>query len=124
MNSVKITAGGFDKVVFESEIDTLAGGATIDPSGVSFTDGVIPAGTLVSVMESNGFVYPVKITNPGASATFDRTPLGFTASTVPIEENTLVGIVIEGVARKAALHADVQSSVAKLRTELPKITIV
>lgn len=124
MNSVKITGGGFDPAVFESVIDTLAGGATLDVSGVSFTDGVVPAGTLVSEKDSNGICYPVKITNPGGSATFDRNPRGFVYGTVSIDDNTLVGIVIEGVVRKDALAAEVKSSAAAISAKIPKISFV
>ncbi|WP_343302854.1 hypothetical protein AAHN97_15010 [Chitinophaga niabensis] len=124
MNGIKITGGGFDKVVFESEIDTLAGGVTLDVSGVTFADGVVPAGTLVSVKDSNGFSYPVKITNPGDSATFDRVPLGFVHMTVPVDDNTLVGVVIEGVVRKDAVAADVKTSAKAIAAVIPKITFV
>lgn len=124
MNGVKVAGGGFQAVVFESVIDTLAGGATIDPSGVTWTNNEIPAGTLVSIKDANGICYPVKITNPGASATFDRTPLGFVHATVSVQDNTLVGIVIEGVVRKDAVSADVKASANAIMAKCPKITMV
>lgn len=125
MNGVKITGGGFDKVVFESVIDTLAGGATlVDPSGTSVVNEEIPAGTLVSVKDADGYVYPIKITNPGGSATFDREPLGLVHATVSADANPLVGIVIEGVVRKDAVSADVKASAAAIAAKIPKITFV
>lgn len=124
MIGVKVSGGGFQAEVFESVIDTLAGGATINPSGVTWENDEIPAGTLVSVKDANGICYPVKITNPGASATFDRTPLGFVYATVPVQDNTLVGIVIEGVVRKDAISDDAKASAAAIMAKCPKLTLV
>lgn len=119
---------GFDKVVFESIIDTVAGGACLDPTGLSelFTDGVVPAGTLVGKKDGTSGLHKVVTVTPGSPDTYDVVPLGFTAQSVKIDNNPLVAIVIEGVVRKEALATAYQNAVADIEAEgvLPKITFV
>lgn len=126
MNGVQIEQEqGFEKVVFESVIDTLAGGVCLDVTGVSFTDNIIPAGTLIGVKDpATGLAKVVTITNPGANATFSPTPLGFLYKSIKKDSNPLGSIIIEGVVRTAALSADAKASVAKIAAALPKITLV
>jgi hypothetical protein len=121
---------GFQKVVFESIIDTVAGGGCLDPTGLSqiYTDGVVPAGTLVGVKDaSTGLHKVVTITN-GDPDTYDATPLGFTISAVKIDENPIVGICIEGVVRRESVNAAGEEitagRVTDLKDDLPKITFV
>lgn len=118
--------GGFEKVVFESVIDTYAGGVCLDPTGLStlFPDLVVPAGTLVSYPDATtGLSKAITIT-PGSPDTYDKVPLGFTMTSIKIDNNPLVGVCIEGVVRKAALSTDLQTGVADLKSVLPKITFV
>ena len=119
---------GFSKVVFESVIDTVAGGGCIDPTGLSelFPDGIIPAGTLVGKKDGTTGLHKVVTVTPGSPDSYDVTPLGFTIQDAKIDNNPLVGIVIEGVVRKAALSTALQNAVADIEAEgvLPKITFV
>lgn len=133
MKGIKTEGGGFDKVVFESVIDTLAGGATLDLTDYDDNDtGVVPAGTIIGRKDpSTGLAKPVTITPgdpeavPPTEATFDPEPFGYVAHTVPAEDNCLVGVVIEGVARIDALpDADAAEAVTELGKAIPKVTLV
>lgn len=126
--------GGFEKTIFESVIDTVAGGACLDPTGLStlFADGVVPAGTLVGEKDATtGLHKVVSITN-GSPDTYDVVPLGFTMHPVKIDNNTLVGICIEGVVRKGLVWAGVSGTgtiitnaqIDDLKDNLPKITFI
>ena len=118
--------GSFEKLVFESVIDTYAGGVTLDPTGLSalFTDGKVPAGTLVSYPDATtGLSKAITIT-PGTPDTYDKVPLGLTYATIKIDNNPLVGVVIEGVVRKKALSAALQTGADDLKSVLPKLTFV
>lgn len=118
----------FEKVVFESVIDTFAGGVTLDPTGLSdiFTDGIVPAGTLVGKKDATTGLSKVVTVTPGSPDTYDVVPLGFTHATVKIDANPIVGVVIEGVVRKDALSTAYKNAVADIEAEnvLPKITFV
>lgn len=127
MNSVITTAGGFDKVVFESVIDTIAGGGTVEVSGYTNADGIIPAGTLVGEKDASTGLHPI-ITTTGSAGTLSGTPMGMVHATVPLVTagNNVVGIVIEGVARIAAMPDDISDALdlAAVATAMPKITFV
>ncbi|HZF64196.1 MAG TPA: hypothetical protein VEZ55_06925 [Chitinophagaceae bacterium] len=123
MNSIKKEAGGFEKVVFESVIDTLAGGTSLDVTGYVNADGVIPAGTPVGPKNASTGLSAI-ITNSGGTPS--ATPIGYVHHTVPLvaNGNNLVGVVIEGVMRAAAMPAGYTSALGALRTATPKVTIV
>lgn len=120
--------GGFEKVVFESIIDTVAGGVCLDPSGLNekFTDGIVPAGTLVGVKDPVTGLHKVVTVTTADPDTYDATPLGFTAHSIAIDANPIVGVVIEGVVRKDALSTEYKNAVEDLvaNGKLPKITFV
>ena len=126
MNSVTTTAGGFDKVVFESVIDTLAGGGTLEVTGYSNSDGIIPAGTMVGPKNASTGLHP--IVTPDGDGTLPSTPIGFTHATIPLVSagNNVAGIVIEGVVRLAALPggAPVAGDITAMKAAMPKITLV
>ncbi len=127
MNGVVIEQEqGFEKVVFESVIDTLAGGVCIDPTGQSWTNDIIPAGTLIGIKDpATGLAKPVTISSPGGSATFSPAPLGFLRQSIKASDsNPLGSVVIEGVVRLKALPATYQQSATPLKAALPKITLV
>jgi hypothetical protein len=117
MNSRVITTGGFDKLVFESVKDTLAGGVTLDLSDFANSDGIVPAGTLVGYRDGTTGIAPVvKVQKSGSATVFSLPPLGLTIHTVPITDNTLVGVVLQGVARKQALPAASAFAVDEIAT--------
>lgn len=115
--SVKRTSGGFQKVVFENVVDTLAGGVIltgIDPN--DYPDGVVPEGSLIGKNLTTG---------AGSVQTApDGTSVGLLYRDSPVDDNTFAGVVIEGVARIKALPASVQANLAAVKTALPKITFV
>lgn len=128
MNSVTETPGGFDKVVFESVIDTLAGGITVDVTGYDDTDnpGIIPAGTMVGAKDNTTGLAPI-VGLTGTAGTLDGDPIGLTHATIKlvVGGNNLVGVVLEGVARKAALpFAPASADLTTMRAAMPKITLV
>jgi hypothetical protein len=121
---------GFEKTIFESVTDTLAGGATLDPTGLSaiFTDGVVPAGTLVGVKDETTGLHKVVTITDASPDTYDVEPLGFTMASVKIDNNPLVGVALGGVVRKALLSAGggaiTSGQITDLKDNLPKFTFV
>ena len=126
MNSITTEAGGFDKVVFESVIDTLAGGATLDVTGFENDDNVIPAGTFVGPKNGTTGLHP--IVAPDGDGTLPGAVIGMVHHTIPLVAagNNHVGVVLEGVARLAALPDApvVSGDVTALKAALPKITFL
>jgi len=127
---VTTQSGSFEKVVFESVIDTVAGGGCLDPTGLSaiFTDGIVPAGTLVSEKsKTTGLHNVVTITNASPD-TYNYVPLGFTMHAIKIDNNPLVGICIEGVVRKGLVRDAVgimtDAQIDDIKDNLPKITFI
>lgn len=122
--------GGFEKVVFESVIDTVAGGGCLDPTGLSdiFTDLIVPAGTLVGEKDKTTGLHKVVTITSATPDTYDVKPLGFTMTAVKIDNNPLVGICIEGSARKGLLlHGSgviTDAQIDDLKAVLTKMTFV
>lgn len=122
--------GSFEKVVFESVIDTVAGGGCLDPTGLSaaFPDGIVPAGTLVGKKDATTGLHKVITITNATPDTYSHEPLGFTMASIKIDNNPLVGIAIEGVVRKdmlwAAGGAITSGQVDDLKDNLPKFTFV
>jgi hypothetical protein len=125
-NSVITEAGSLDIVVFESVIDTFAGGGCLEVTGYTNSNNIIPAGTMVGAKDPTTGLHPI-VGFPG-TGTFTAPPFGFTHATIPLVTagNNWAGIVIEGVVRKAALPAGAPNAtdLAALKTALPKITMV
>lgn len=121
---------GFEKVVFESVIDTVAGGGCLDPTGLSdaFPDGYVPAGTLVGEKDATTGLHKVITITSASPDTYDKTPLGFTMTRIKIDNNPLVGICIEGVVRKGVLYhaggAITDAHITDIKDNLPKFTFV
>jgi hypothetical protein len=122
---------GFMPEVFESVIDTLAGGVTLDLTGYANPDNIVPAGTLIGKKNTTtGLARVVTIVETpgtgGAPATYSlsEAPQGFLQTTIKADANPLASVVIEGVVRKAVLQEDYQVRIALIEAALPKITIV
>lgn len=126
MNSIQTEAGGFQKVVFESVIDTLAGGATLDVTGFENDDDEIPAGTLVGPKDPATGLHPIVTESGAEDDELSGDVIGMVHYTVPLisDGNNFVGVVIEGAARKAALPDNYDAAHAAIATAIPKITLV
>ena len=123
MNEVKISdKAGRQIVVFDQLDVTHPGGVYIDPTTAKarFTDGVIPAGTLV-MPDTNG---TFKVVNETLSQTNTAGAVGLTAHDVVIDDIPLVAVVMAGTARKDALPDKEKAGVAFLRTALPRISFI
>lgn len=113
---------GFKKVLFESVVDVLAGGAAIDPdSATAFeTTGIIPAGTLISVIDSGtGYHSVVAI-----GTSLDSTALGLLAEDLPLDDMPLANVVLSGTCRTAALPTAEAAGIALVKAALPRISFV
>lgn len=123
MNEVKISEKAGRQVVVFDQLDvTYPGGVYIDPTTAKarFTDGVIPAGTLV-MPDTNG---TFKVVNETLSQTNTAGALGLTAHDVVIDDIPLVAVVMAGTARKEMLPDKEKAGVAFLRTALPRISFI
>ena len=123
MNEVKISdKAGRQIVVFDQLDVTYPGGVYIDTTTAKarFTDGVIPAGTLV-MPDTNG---TFKVVNETLSQTNTAGAVGLTAHDVVIDDIPLVAVVMAGTARKDALPDKEKAGVAFLRTALPRISFI
>jgi len=123
MKQVQISdEAGRQIVVFDQLDVTYPGGVYIDPTTAKerFTDGVIPAGTLV-MPDTNG---TFKVVNETLSQTNTAGAVGLTAHDVVIDDIPLVAVVMAGTARKEALPDKEKAGVAFLRTALPRISFI
>nr|DAY04415.1 MAG TPA: hypothetical protein [Caudoviricetes sp.] len=123
MNEVKISEKAGRQIVVFDQLDvTYPGGVYIDPTTTKarFTDGVIPAGTLV-MPDTNG---TFKVVNETLSQTNTAGAVGLTAHDVVIDDIPLVAVVMAGTARKEALPDKEKAGVAFLRTALPRISFI
>ena len=123
MKQVQISdKAGRQIVVFDQEDATYPGGVQIDPTSAKarFTDGVVPAGTLLVPHTDGTF----KVANETLSQTNTAGALGLTAHDVVIDDMPLVAVVMAGTARKDALPDKEKAGVAFLRTALPRISFI
>ena len=123
MNEVKISEKAGRQIVVFDQLDvTYPGGVYIDPTTAKarFTDGVIPAGTLVMPDTNSTF----KVVNETLSQTNTAGAVGLTAHDVVIDDIPLVAVVMAGTARKEALPDKEKAGVAFLRTALPRISFI
>ena len=123
MNEVKISEKAGRQVVVFDQLDvTYPGGVYIDPTTAKarFTDGVIPAGTLV-MPDTNG---TFKVVNETLSQTNTAGAVGLTAHDVVLDDIPLVAVVMAGTARKEMLPDKEKAGVAFLRTALPRISFI
>ena len=108
----------FEPIVFESVIDTIAGGGTIDTTGYTNADNLILAGLPVSPKDPDTGLH--KIVKPADVATSPI--LGYVHKTVTISSNSLVSIVISGTLRTAMLQSGYTA--ATLSAKTPKVVFV
>ena len=123
MNEVKISEKAGRQIVVFDQLDvTYPGGVHIDPTTAKarFTDGVIPAGTLVMPHTEGSF----KVVNETLSQANTAGALGLTAHDVVIDDMPLVAVVMAGTARKDALPDKEKAGVAFIRTALPRISFI
>lgn len=123
MNSVTTTDGGFDKVIFESVTDTLAGGASLDTTGYTHDDDIIPAGTMVGPKNTSTGLHTI-VTGDGDGTFTGGNPIGMVAHTIPFvaSGNNVVGVVIAGAYRVEALEAPpVTADIAAMKTQMPNL---
>ena len=123
MKQVQISdKAGRQIVVFDQEDATYPGGVQIDPTTAKarFTDGVVPAGTLLVPHTDGTF----KVVNETLSQTNTAGALGLTAHDVVIDDMPLVAVIMAGTARKDALPDKEKAGVAFLRTSLPRISFI
>jgi hypothetical protein len=121
MNSVTTTAGGFDKVIFESVIDTLAGGASLDTTGYTNTDNIIPAGTMVGPKNASTGLHTI-VTVDSSGVFTGGNPIGMVYAPVPFVSggNNVVGVVLKGTYRAAALPAVPNATaIGTMKTQMP-----
>jgi len=113
---------GFQKVVYENVLDTLAGGLIMDFTGYSAgVDGYMPEGTCIGRMTATGLG---RVVIDPAAPIAGLQILGTSLRDTLIEDNAVVGVVLTGTARKKALPANEQSKLAALATALPRISFV
>lgn len=123
MKQVQISdKAGRQIVVFDQEDATYPGGVQIDPTTAKarFTDGVVPAGTLLVPHTDGTF----KVVNETLSQTNTAGALGLTAHDVVIDDMPLVAVIMAGTARKDALPDKEKAGVAFLRTALPRVSFI
>lgn len=113
---------GFQKVVWENIVDTLAGGLLMDFTGYnSAVNGYMPEGTCLGVTTATGLGKVIADPSaPGAGVKI----LGLSIRDVLVEDNAVVGVGLSGTARLKALPANEKSKATALATALPRITLV
>lgn len=122
MNNIRKSTGRREIVVFDGSfiIATLPGGlVNIDnvDAKARFTDGVIPAGTLV-VKTAEGVH---KVLNVAITATNVKGAVGLVRYDVPIEDYTTAPIVIDATVRIDALPDKEKAAVAIIKAEIPTL---
>lgn len=118
MKAIKKLTKGSQKVVFDQIGDTYPGGVVVDKVSAKqrFTDGVIPAGTMIMKTQEGEF----KVFSDGVSGEH----IGLTHSDIEIEDYTLVSVVMSGIARLEALPQKEKENKANMKTCLPRISLV
>ncbi|QNS40193.1 hypothetical protein H0S70_07205 [Chryseobacterium manosquense] len=120
MNNIKKTSGQREIVVFDDVLATRPGGLlNIDNVDAKsrFTDGIIPAGTLVVMTIPNVFkVLKVALTDVNTVGA-----VGLVHRNVAIEDFTEASIVTDGIVRIDALPAPEKTGIAFIQAKLPNL---
>lgn len=118
MNNIKKFTGAREIVVFDKVLATYPGGVNIDNVDAKsrFTDGIIPAGTLV-VKVGNAFkVLKVALTDVNVAGA-----VGLVRQSIAIEDFSLSAVVTDGIVRIDALPAPEKTGIAFIKTNLPNL---
>lgn len=120
MNNIKKFSGERKKVIFDDVLSTYPGGVLIDNTDAKarFTDGVIPAGTIVVITAPNRG----KIVNADLTATNIKGSAGLVYESVTIDDFTYVSVVTHGTFRTVALPDKEKAGVAFIVKEVPTLT--
>lgn len=120
MNGIKKnTSGQREVVVFDDVLSTYPGGVLVDnvDAKARFTDGVIPAGTIIVITAPN----KGKVVNADLTATNIKGSAGLVQKNTPIEDFTLVSVVTDGTFRTVALPDKEKAGVAFIVKEVPTL---
>lgn len=117
--------GGYQKVIWDSILDTYEGGVTLTNTG----DGTdyIPAGTPVSVPDATtglSTIVTASGSDSGGGATMSGTVMGYTQSDVLKDKNPMVGVVLAGTMRKASAVSNVNSYPLSFMKATPRVQIL
>lgn len=122
MKQISTETAGSGIVVYDQIDSTYPGGVHVDKTLATtrFTNGVIPAGTLL-VPHTNG---TFKVVNATLSDVNVAGAIGLTAEDVKIDDYPLVAVVQAGTARKDALPDLEKTGVAFIQKVLPRISFI
>ncbi|MGQ1935586.1 hypothetical protein ACT8O7_08050 [Ornithobacterium rhinotracheale] len=123
MKAIKKFGSKRQIVVFDKVGDTIPTGVHVDITDAKarFSDGVIPAGTLLVKGSGDG---KVKVLNEALSAsnvTKDKA-VGLTIYDIEIDDYPLVSAVVEGIVRIEALPDKEKTGLKFIKDALPRIT--
>lgn len=129
MKGVEVTPNqGNDPVIFESITDTLAGGVTLDLTGFTPIDGMVPGGLPIGRKDPETGLAKIVTVSPGAApedaATLSERPIGYLRKAVEADANPLAAVVISGVIRREMIPAAYQDYIDLLDEAMPKILSV
>ena len=113
---------GSQIVVFDQIDATYPGGVHVDKTDATtrFTDGIIPAGTVL-VPHTNG---TFKVLNAALTAGNVAGAVGLTAHDIVIDDFPLVAVVMAGTVRKDALPSLEKTGIAEIVKVLPRLSVV
>lgn len=109
-------------VVFDQIDATYPGGVHISKTDAAarFSDGVIPAGTVVVPDTAGRF----KVLNAALSETNIVGAIGLVSHDIKIDDMPLASIVMSGTARVDALPSREKTGIAFLKAALPRISFI
>ena len=109
-------------VVFDQIDATYPGGVHVSKTDAAarFTDGVIPAGTVV-VPDADG---RYKVLNVALTAPLLAGAIGLVSHDIKIDDFPLASIVMAGTARIDALPDKEKTGIALLKAALPRISFI
>lgn len=123
MKAIKNYKSNRQIVVFDKVGDTIPTGVHIDTENAKarFTNGVIPAGTLLVKGSGDGKVKVLNEDLSGTNVTKDKA-VGLTIYDIEIDDYPLVSAVVEGIVRVEALPDKEKAGVRFIKDALPRLT--
>ncbi|WP_315506943.1 hypothetical protein [Capnocytophaga leadbetteri] len=120
MKQITKQTAGRQIVVFDHVVATRPAGVLINAVEAKkrFTDGIIPAGTLLIPHNDESFK-PVNDTFTDSNI---ATAIGLTAEDIVLDDFPMVAVVISGTARTEALPDKEKAGIAFVKKVLPRIT--